>query len=51
MDHDEFRRLLCRALHLNEDASDYEILARVETAYHFYLLNRPVDEGEITSGS
>jgi hypothetical protein len=26
------------------DVSDYEILALVETAYHFYLLNRPAED-------
>lgn len=40
---DEFRRQLCRALHLPEDTSWYAILALVETAYHFYLLNRPAE--------
>jgi hypothetical protein len=40
---DEFRRLLCRALHLPEDTSVDAMLALVETAYHFYLLNRPAE--------
>jgi hypothetical protein len=40
MDPNEFRRLLCLALHLREDASEYEILSLVETSYHFWLLNR-----------
>lgn len=44
MDPNEFRRLLCLALHVRVDVSDYEILALVETAYHFYLLNRPAED-------
>jgi hypothetical protein len=49
MDHDEFRANLRRALHLPDDASDYAILAEAETAYHFYVLNRPLpgDEGVV----
>jgi hypothetical protein len=41
MDPDEFRRLLCQALDLSENASEYAILAEVEAAYHFYVLHRP----------
>lgn len=41
MEDAEFRRLLRQAVHLPDDASDYAILAEVETGYHFYLLNRP----------
>jgi hypothetical protein len=43
MDPNEFRRLLCLALHLREEASEFEILALVETAYHYYLMNRPAE--------
>lgn len=46
MDPDEFHRLLCRALQLPEDASKYQILAVAETAYHFWVLNRPAPGGE-----
>jgi hypothetical protein len=46
MDPDEFRRRLCEELHLKDDASDYEILALVGTAYHFYLLNRPAEAAQ-----
>jgi hypothetical protein len=43
MDPEEFRRQLCQALHLNEDASEYKILSLVATSYHYYLLNRPAE--------
>jgi hypothetical protein len=45
MDDTEFRRLLRQAVLLPDDASDYAVLAEVETAYHFYMLNRPAPDG------
>lgn len=51
MDPDEFRRALCRAVHLPEGASEYAILAEAETAYHFYLLNRPVPGDDLAPGA
>jgi hypothetical protein len=51
MDPDEFRRALCRAVHLDEGASEYAILAEVEPAYHFWLLNRPVPGDDLGAGS
>jgi hypothetical protein len=43
LDDVEFRVHLRRELHLEEGASDPEILALVSTAYHFYLNNRPAE--------